>query len=69
MFNDFRARCAFKQLLTSSPASFFTTCWADSTLVAAMAEAKLCRQKKKADIRTYYFTDSGTSSSKVLKVL
>lgn len=40
---DLRARCAFHELLTSSPASFFTTCWADNTLVAAMAEAKLCR--------------------------
>lgn len=33
----------FAPLLTSSPASFFTTCWADNTFVAAMADAILCK--------------------------
>lgn len=34
------------QHFTSSPASFFTTCWADNTLVAAIADARLCKNEE-----------------------
>lgn len=34
------------QHFTSSPASFFTTCWADNTLVAAIADARLCKNEQ-----------------------
>lgn len=43
LFSDKRTEL---QHFTSSPASFFTTCWADNTLVAAIADARLCKNEQ-----------------------
>lgn len=69
MFNDLRGRCAVEELLTSSPASFFTTCWADNTLVAAMAEARLCRQKRQQTLERTTLQIPAQVPQKILKVL